>query len=82
MKFVFPLPHLLRLKATVQPWETAVTGADQTRLARAADAMGYDMISVPEHFLIPGWAGWPGSSICSEYPSTSAAAWPTNTWPP
>ena len=53
MKFVFPMPHLLRLKATVQPWEAAVTGADQTRLARAADAMGYDMISVPEHFLIP-----------------------------
>ncbi len=53
MKFVFPMPHLVRLKATVQPWEATVTGADQTRMARRADELGYDMISVPEHFLIP-----------------------------
>lgn len=53
MKFVFPMPHLVRLKATAQPWETQVTGADQTRMARRADEMGYDMISVPEHFVIP-----------------------------
>ena len=24
------MPHMLRLKATCQPWEAAVTGADQT----------------------------------------------------
>lgn len=53
MKFVFPMPHLLRLKATVQPWEANVTGADQTFLARKADEFGYDMIAVPEHFIIP-----------------------------
>lgn len=44
MKFTFSMPHLTRLKATAQPWEDAVTGADQ---------LGYDMISVPEHMIIP-----------------------------
>ncbi len=53
MKFAFAMPHLLELKATMQPWELAVTGADQTRMAKRADELGYDMISVPEHFIIP-----------------------------
>ena len=53
MKFVFAIPHLLRLKATVQPWEAGVTGADQTRMVKRADELGYDMISTPEHFIIP-----------------------------
>jgi probable F420-dependent oxidoreductase len=53
MKFVFALPHMLRLKATVQPWEASVTGADQTRMARQAETLGYDMIAVPEHHVIP-----------------------------
>ena len=53
MKFLFPMPHLTRLKAMVQPWEPAVTGADQTRLAKFADEIGYDMIAIPEHFVVP-----------------------------
>jgi probable F420-dependent oxidoreductase len=53
VKLVFNLPHMLRLKATMQPWEAAVTGIDQTRMARCADRWGYDMIAVPEHFIIP-----------------------------
>lgn len=53
MKFVFAMPHLIRLKASMQPWEAAVTGADQTRMAKRAEAMGYDMIATPEHFIIP-----------------------------
>ncbi len=53
MKFVFGMPHAIRLKASMQPWEMAVTGADQTRLAKAAEDMGYDMLAVPEHFLVP-----------------------------
>lgn len=36
-----------------QPWEAGVTGADQTRMAKRADELGYDMIAVPEHFVIP-----------------------------
>ncbi|MGB3351293.1 MAG: TIGR03619 family F420-dependent LLM class oxidoreductase [Mycobacterium sp.] len=53
MQLVFNLPHMLRLKAMSQPWEGSVTGADQTRMAKCADAWGYDMIAVPEHFVIP-----------------------------
>ena len=53
MKLVFGLPHMLRLKAMMQPWEAEVTGADQTRMAKCADAWGYDMIAVPEHVVIP-----------------------------
>jgi probable F420-dependent oxidoreductase len=44
---------MLRLKATLQPWEAAVTGADQTRLAKWADRLGYAMIAVPEHHIVP-----------------------------
>ena len=47
------MPHLVRLKATAQPWEAAVTGADQTRFAKWAEALGFAMISVPEHHIIP-----------------------------
>ena len=53
MKLAFPLPHLMRLKAATQPWEAAVTGADQVRMAQRADALGYDLINIPEHFVIP-----------------------------
>jgi len=53
MKFAFGMPHLIRLKAMTQPWEASVTGADQTRLARRAEELGYDMIATPEHFIIP-----------------------------
>jgi probable F420-dependent oxidoreductase len=53
MQLAFAMPRLIELKATMQPWELTVTGADQTMLARRADELGYAMISVPEHFLIP-----------------------------
>ena len=53
MKFAFPMPHMLRLKATAQPWEAGVDGAQQTMLAKKAEGLGYDMIAVPEHHIIP-----------------------------
>ncbi len=53
MKLGFAMPHLLRLKATCQPWEATVTGSDPTRLAKWADNLGYCMISVPEQHVIP-----------------------------
>ena len=52
MKFAFAMPHLVELKET-PAWEKAVTGADQTKLAKFAEKLGYDMLSVPEHFVIP-----------------------------
>jgi probable F420-dependent oxidoreductase len=53
MKLAFAMPHLIRLKATGQSWEAAVTGADQTRLAKWAEKLGYAMIAVPEHHVMP-----------------------------
>uniref|UniRef100_UPI00082A70BA TIGR03619 family F420-dependent LLM class oxidoreductase n=1 Tax=Aldersonia kunmingensis TaxID=408066 RepID=UPI00082A70BA len=53
MKLAFPLPHLMRLPAASQPWEASIDGLDQTRMAKRADELGYDMIAVPEHFVIP-----------------------------
>jgi probable F420-dependent oxidoreductase len=48
------MPNLVRLKALHhQPWELEVTGADQARLARWAEQLGFAMISAPEHFVIP-----------------------------
>ena len=44
MKFGFPLPHMMELKALTQPWELDVTGADQARIARRAEALG---MSIP-----------------------------------
>ena len=53
MKLGFALPHMLRLPAMTMPWEAAVTGADQTRLAQWADDLGFAMIAIPEHHVIP-----------------------------
>ncbi|MCW2655320.1 MAG: hypothetical protein QOE41_2075 [Mycobacterium sp.] len=52
MKFSLNMPHLMRLKALTQPWEASVTGADQTVMAKRAEELGYDMIAIPEHFII------------------------------
>ena len=54
MQLAFGMPHMVRLKAMAQkPWELAVSGREQTALARWADSLGYAMIAVPEHFVIP-----------------------------
>jgi len=53
MKLQFHIPRLGEDRALVQPWERTVGGAEQRRMLRQAEALGYDMIGVPEHFLIP-----------------------------
>jgi probable F420-dependent oxidoreductase len=53
VQLAFSMPRLLELKATMQPWELQVTGADQTRLAKWAEQLGFAMIAVPEHHIIP-----------------------------
>jgi probable F420-dependent oxidoreductase len=53
MKFALPMPHAMRLKALTQPWESAVTGPDQQLVAQRAEELGYDMIAIPEHFVVP-----------------------------
>jgi len=46
------MPNQLQLEGLTMPWEAAVTGADQTSLAKWADQLGYAMISVPEHHVL------------------------------
>jgi len=53
VELAFSMPHMLEIKAMMQPWELQVTGADQTRLAKWADQLGFAMITVPEHIVIP-----------------------------
>jgi probable F420-dependent oxidoreductase len=53
MQLVFAMPHLTEVRAITTEWERAVTGPQQQALARHAEQLGYAMIAVPEHFVIP-----------------------------
>lgn len=53
MQLSFPMPHLAELKGMTQPWEFAVTGPDQLRMAKRAEELGYDQIGIPEHLAVP-----------------------------
>ena len=53
MKFGFTIPNTVQVKALTQPFETDVTGPDQANIARRAQELGYDMIPIPEHFVVP-----------------------------
>lgn len=53
MQLMFVMPHTMELAALTQPWELAVTGADQPMMARRAEELGYGLLAVPEHFLVP-----------------------------
>lgn len=53
MKLTFGIPNMVQAKAIFSPWEAQVTGAEQTKLAKWAEKLGYEMICVPEHHIIP-----------------------------
>jgi probable F420-dependent oxidoreductase len=53
MKFVCPLPNLSRVKAVAQPWEASVKGVEIGAIAKRAEALGYDMLRMPEHLVVP-----------------------------
>jgi len=53
MKFSFAMPNTVRVKALTQSFELDVTGADQVVMAKRAEELGYDMIPIPEHFIVP-----------------------------
>jgi len=52
MKFSLTMPNTARVMALSQPFESDVTGADQIMVARRAEELGYDMIPIPEHFVV------------------------------
>lgn len=53
MKLAFGIPNLMQVKAITAPWETRVTGAEQLKLAQWGEKLGFEMLAVPEHFIIP-----------------------------
>ena len=53
MKFGVYLPNMMHLAAVTQPWEHSVDAAGIVRVAELADELGYGMVPVPEHFVIP-----------------------------
>jgi probable F420-dependent oxidoreductase len=53
MKFGFAMPNTARVKALTQSFEPNVTGTDQVAMARRAEELGYDVIPIPEHFVVP-----------------------------
>jgi probable F420-dependent oxidoreductase len=80
MKLSFSMPNMVRLKAMGQPWEQGVTGADQQRLARWAEQLGFEMISVPEHHIIPReHVDLSGAHYFAAYPGMAFFAGATST---
>jgi len=53
MELAFTMPHVMGVKAATMPWESDVSGKEMMALARWAEKLGYAMIAVPEHFVIP-----------------------------
>jgi probable F420-dependent oxidoreductase len=53
MKLAFGIPNMVQLKAMALSWESSVDGREQTKLAKWAEELGYEMICVPEHHIIP-----------------------------
>lgn len=53
MQLAFTMPHLMEVAALAARWELSITGSEQQQLAKFADDLGYAMIAVPEHFVIP-----------------------------
>ncbi|MCB2073485.1 MAG: TIGR03619 family F420-dependent LLM class oxidoreductase [Novosphingobium sp.] len=53
MELAFSMPHLMEVTAITTDWERQVTGAQQVEMAKFAEKLGYAMIAVPEHFVIP-----------------------------
>ncbi len=53
MQLMFVMPRTMELAALTQPWELTVSGTDQTWMAKRAEDLGYSLLAVPEHFVVP-----------------------------
>jgi probable F420-dependent oxidoreductase len=80
MKLSFSMPNMVRLKAMGQPWERDITGADMQKLAKWGEKLGFSMISVPEHHIIPQHhVDLSGAHYFSAYPGMAFFAGCTET---
>jgi probable F420-dependent oxidoreductase len=52
MKFGLAFPALDLYPPTLQPWEPTARGADLVQVAQAAEAAGFDLLSVSDHVLM------------------------------
>lgn len=53
MQFSITVPGLFFYPAVTQEWHRKLTPEDMLRVARRADELGYDYLSVPEHIIVP-----------------------------
>jgi probable F420-dependent oxidoreductase len=53
MRFSTDLPGLYRYPPLFQPWQADLGAADFQLVARTADELGFDAITVPEHIVMP-----------------------------
>jgi probable F420-dependent oxidoreductase len=80
MKLAFSMPHIMEVPAITTPWERQVTGPEMAALARWAEQLGFVMIPVSEHFLIPQeHVARSGAFYLAAYPSMAFLAGATET---
>lgn len=53
MKFALGMPALILYPPIMSPWEAEATPADILRIARAADALDFDWLTISEHVVMP-----------------------------
>ncbi len=53
MKFGVTVPGLFLYPVVARPWEQELAGRDILRIARKADDLEFDWISVPDHIIMP-----------------------------
>ena len=52
MKFTISIPGAILFPPGMHGWEASATPADMLRVARRADALGFDYISMPDHVVM------------------------------
>ena len=53
MKFGMGLPVLMLYPAVMSRWEPEAPANAATRVAQKADELGFDLVTVPEHIIMP-----------------------------
>jgi len=53
MKFGMGLPVLMLYPAVMSRWEPDAPASAATRVAQKADELGFDLVTIPEHIIIP-----------------------------